>query len=1307
MISNLGAQRGMPPAPIETFKSGGSPIARMYNWNLLGPVFRPFGIELSEDDRALVVAGDGDFVSSLLSKFYERAVGELPILMPPAHSYYVEDEPEELDNGAMTMSGDADPSPLTTHLAEMGLSDAAAGNLPGEADDGLDHTPLPPADASDRLPGEKGPHRSPLKSADDAGDPFGFMKDPNAPQTPLELLGRSIEGPFGLKRGEGEQLLAKQPATFQEWMKGTDAPPKPPRGRGSPALNWLEAMRPEIKTLAAMLTGKPDAPAEPLSLGAAAAIFDVLGAGLGNAKDASIPLTTAQMLCGLGRRLKDHPVLDQAYQWLAAAGGPSVHVVRVLLGAARGYDSSNIRVGDAKAAADAARMAAVNAASGYAPDLDAEPSDRAGAHFSLGFHADEVREERAAEVAAMAELVERFTRGASKHLKTFLLEDLRTAADARTNPKTYVDALNVLMPALLARGPSPRNALAAEETPSAMLLDALRCAEGPADLRASSLTLLTTLWSAFPEEIEVKGEDCRQAVSVLKRGARDPETATQIHALACLFQLLHAFINAANAFSPVVYKTIVFMLIEHMRNDPVRDFITAELKVALDTHQNIPVGILVDPVVKQASPGGQHPGLKRVDFALLASMSEHARLEARPALHLLALCLRVALDHVDGENPAEERAVALKAATRLSARLKGEESAEEALERAAGGALARVAAEIDDPADPYYGETQRCAAEVLLATAHGMVAVGGPGVGHLRGIVREAATNYAARNGVAHPDIESALHVLGMAQELGSYNPSPDLIPSPGRGRPLPPSSARREPPPRMAPLSDYAGGRSPSPPVGGLPMDDSPYEFETPAMGHDDVDVPNAYPERSPSQFGAASREVRREDVARARERERAARARKPPVASKIDVGVPRTRPGAASSRNKAPSPGRGRAAPSSRRSLDAAGSNDGGFGRMSKADALLEQRLKREEEIRQIGIKRAEKVRKQQEAKEQEEMERYLFEQKMRAKREQLAKVAKEKGRGGNFGSIQSSGRLNPAAWRKLPEHEPNPDAHYEDTAEGYATYAVDELVLDRVYLLAKEPRPKRVSNRPKPGQPLSPPRTRVKGAGGFGPPPKVTSPTKNRSPGKSERQPHIAVKTNENSFLKMKKAKEAAARKKEDDERKAEMARKAKAQAQRAENLKREVEANKAKKEEKERQRKADLKQAKEKAAAAKAAKEEAERVRREETRAKVKAFEAKRKEEKERAEANAKAKKAEQEAEAKRKAAEAAATARAAAEARKKAAPKKSVGTVGIMGRKPPSSKKPAAKSPGKPAKKPEVTEEEGGEEAPPADAASPA
>ena len=181
-------------------------------------------------------------------------------------------------------------------------------------------------------------------------------------------------------------------------------------------------------------------------------------------------------------------------------------------------------------------------------------------------------------------------------------------------------------------------------------------------------------------------------------------------------------------------------------------------------------------------------------------MSEHARLEARPALHLLALCLRTALDHVAGDNPADDRAVARRAATRLAARLKGEEAAEEALERAAGGALARIAAEMDEPSDPFFGETQRCAAEVLLATAHSMVAVGGSGVGHLRAIVRDAATNYAARNGVGHPDVEAALHVLSMAAEMGgSYN-LPGTHPQPGTTRlaPVPGKPVRASP--RVAP---------------------------------------------------------------------------------------------------------------------------------------------------------------------------------------------------------------------------------------------------------------------------------------------------------------------------------------------------------------------------------------------------------------------------------------------------------------------------------------------------------------------------
>ena len=117
LLSSIGAQRGMPPAPIDAFKMGGSPVSRLYNWNLLGPVFVPFGIRLSDDDKALIVAGDRDFVSHILSQFYERTVGELPMVVAETRSFYAEDEGARgfvIDNGAVAA---ADPSPCLLYTS--------------------------------------------------------------------------------------------------------------------------------------------------------------------------------------------------------------------------------------------------------------------------------------------------------------------------------------------------------------------------------------------------------------------------------------------------------------------------------------------------------------------------------------------------------------------------------------------------------------------------------------------------------------------------------------------------------------------------------------------------------------------------------------------------------------------------------------------------------------------------------------------------------------------------------------------------------------------------------------------------------------------------------------------------------------------------------------------------------------------------------------------------------------------------------------------------------------------------------------
>ena len=1314
LLSSLGAQRGMPPAPTDAFKQGSSPVSRLYNWNLLVPVLKPFGIALSGDDKALVVAGDLDFISHVLSWFYERTVGELPMLVPKTT---VGDNHRngmwnvEIDNGAADR--EFDPSPISSRVAEMGVSrddsyhkSSGLGDTnPG--DPSSNFSPNKPL-SSEKLAGETGPVAQPLRGADDARDAFTYLDDPNAPKTPLELLGRSLEIPFGLKRGEGEVLLARQFSTFQDWMTGVEDPPRAPRGRGHPALNWLDNVRLEIKTLAAMLCGKPGQPADQLSLGAAAAVFDVLGAGLAHS-DRRVYYGTLQNLCALGRRMKDFPVLKQAHTWLAAAGGPSVNLVRVLTNAAAGYGPANIRVGDAKAAADAARAAAQDAAHGYAPNYEARGTEKAGTQFSLAFRADDTSDtkfaERAAEAAAVAELIERFCADSPKHLKAFLLEDLRNGADARSNPKLYIDALNVLTPALLARGPSPRAALAAGDTPGLLLLQALRCAEGPSDLREASITLLTTLWSAFPDEIEVKGEDCRQAISVLKRGARDVETSTQIHALACLFQLLHAFINAANAFSPVVYKTIVFMLIEHMRNDPVRDFITAELKVALDTHGNIPVGILVDPVVKQTSAGGQHPGLKRVDFELIASMSEHARLEARPALHLLALCLRTALDHTSGENPAGERAIALKAATRLAARLKGEEAAEEALERAAGGALARIAAEVDDPADPFFGESQRCAAEVLLATAHSMTAVGGAGVGHLRAIVREAATQYGARNGAGHPDMEAALHVLSLAQELGSYNPSPELIQSPGsrvlppspgnRGAQAPLASHQRDAPPRMAKLVDV------------------PFASPPARNSGQRANRVRAHHENDMERFVSLESVFDRERVPADAER----RGDRPPGRDghRDELRPPPERAAARlSAHSDARSSYDSHGTHQTSNSQFVAGSEQSRRPANPTARAALAaQTAKREFEISQIAAKRGLRDRERddaaRDAADSLEAEKRRIQAKLLVKRDALLKKAAENGRGGGVTSASSTeprsprdpvrekvspkvgkdeGRVlkarsaRPAAPAIREELSMSPDADTEPLSDdaplspAKADEPSEMAAEDSEDALSpssakKESPTARAFVSPSSRNEASPtlsPRShaKVRATGSFGPPPE-RGPQKVPSKSVHTSSQPVSALTAEQSYLKVKKSKEKLARAKEDRLRVVEAQQAAKAQAQHAVNLKKNLEVKKAVKESQDSERKVVLTQAREKSTAAKLKKAESEKTRHEENKRKVEAFAAKRAAERAALAKQEDEKQAELKRVNKQTAAEAARLAKAASLARPKR--QKERKAVGLMGVKP--------------------------------------
>jgi hypothetical protein len=65
-----------------------------------------------------------------------------------------------------------------------------------------------------------------------------------------------------------------------------------------------------------------------------------------------------------------------------------------------------------------------------------------------------------------------------------------------------------------------------------------------------------------------------------------------------LFSLLDYLSSTKNPFAPVVYKIIVFSLIENFNEVSVREFINSNLRKILTSNTSIPVGVLTIPMCK-------------------------------------------------------------------------------------------------------------------------------------------------------------------------------------------------------------------------------------------------------------------------------------------------------------------------------------------------------------------------------------------------------------------------------------------------------------------------------------------------------------------------------------------------------------------------------------------------------------------------------------------------------------------------------------------------------------------------------------
>ena len=114
--------------------------------------------------------------------------------------------------------------------------------------------------------------------------------------------------------------------------------------------------------------------------------------------------------------------------------------------------------------------------------------------------------------------------------------------------------------------------------------------------------------------------------------ARDPSLTLQIGALTCLFHLLDGFSHSEHSYAPYIYKTLIFALIENHANEVAREFIISNIIFTLEECR-LPVGVMVPPIVKQASLYGYN----NHDFDFFITLAKHPRLTLRHGLLLVDL----------------------------------------------------------------------------------------------------------------------------------------------------------------------------------------------------------------------------------------------------------------------------------------------------------------------------------------------------------------------------------------------------------------------------------------------------------------------------------------------------------------------------------------------------------------------------------------------------------------------------------------------------------------------------------------------
>ncbi|CAD8193766.1 unnamed protein product [Paramecium pentaurelia] len=162
--------------------------------------------------------------------------------------------------------------------------------------------------------------------------------------------------------------------------------------------------------------------------------------------------------------------------------------------------------------------------------------------------------------------------------------------------------------------------------------------------RMTALKYFEHYWVFYPQQFVIN--QMEQYLLNSRKATRESSFAMRIFTYQSLFRILDNLALQKDKYAALLYKKLVFSLIENFDQKEVREFLVANFLMLIKKYSTIPIDILIIPMVKQLQIEQNEIQINIVDFQLLKSVCTHPKIDVNVTILMLDMLSKLYLSSI-------------------------------------------------------------------------------------------------------------------------------------------------------------------------------------------------------------------------------------------------------------------------------------------------------------------------------------------------------------------------------------------------------------------------------------------------------------------------------------------------------------------------------------------------------------------------------------------------------------------------------------------------------------------------------------